>query len=166
MPGPLPGPPGFLPLHTLLQIIPLSGAQGLVLTPYSTRGASQTLRQIGQNNQNIRRSVLGSLVNLTPPWFQQYASTITCTDNNAPCLDDAWRGQICEVHCAAELNYPDTGTPHRQEVSGSSRQEGHIIFYRPILIMMVMDIDPKFIEYEGEWAWRIDLEEAELPAPV
>jgi hypothetical protein len=163
MPVPPAGPPGFEPLNTLLQIIPLSGAQGLVLTPYAMRGGSQTLRQIGQNNQNIRRTVIGTLVNLTPPWFQQYASTITCSDANTPCLDDAWRGQVCEVHCAAELNYPDTGSAHRNVVSGSERQEGHIIFYRPVLIMMIMDIEPKFMEWEGQWTWRVDFEEVGLP---
>lgn len=161
--NPNPGPVGFEPNNTLLQIIPLSGAQALVLSPYAARGLTCELKQINSNAQNIRRTVIGTLVNLTPPWFQQYAMTITCSDTEVPTLDDTWRGEVCEVWSPAELNYPDTGTAHRPMVSGSMRQEGHIIFYRPILYMMLMDFDAKFDEYQGKWTWRIDLEEVGLP---
>jgi len=163
MPVPLAGPDGFLPLHTLLQIIPLSGSQGLELTPYAARGLTQTIRQIGDAS-NIKRTVIGTLVNATPPWFKQYSTTITCRDTNAPCLDDAFRGEVVEIHCAGEFNYPVGGSPHRAQVSGSSRQEGHIMFYRPILICMIKDIEPNFEEYEGYWSWRVEAEEVGLPA--
>ncbi len=164
MPGPLVGPPGFLPLHTLLTITPLSGGEGLTLTPYCARGLTQSLRQIGDVN-NIRRTVIGSLVNAQPPWFNQYASTISCKDTEAPCLDGAFRGLICQVDCAAELNYVTGATPHRAVVTGSERSDpaAHITWYRPSLTMMVLDIDPRVIEYEGEWSWRIELQEVGLP---
>jgi hypothetical protein len=163
MPVPLAGPAGFLPLHTLLVITPLSGAQGLELTPYAARGLSQTIKQIGDAS-NIRRTVIGNLVNAAPPWFKQYSTTIVCRDMNTPCLDDAFRGEIVEIQCAAELNYGAGGTAHRQQVSGSSRTEGTITFYRPILICMIKDIDPTFEEYEGYWSWRVEAEEVGLPA--
>jgi hypothetical protein len=163
MPLPLAGPPGFLPLHTLLEIIPLSGGQGLYLTPYSARGLSQELKQISSGQQNIRRTVIGTTVNLTPPWFQQYSTVITCSDTNTPAINATWRGQNFEVHCAAELDYPVGGTPARSEVTGSSRQEGHTMFYRPILYMMLIDFDVTFREYDGVWNWRLELEENALP---
>jgi hypothetical protein len=159
---PLAGPPGFQPLNTLLQIIPLSGANALWLTPYAARGASQTIKQIG-GSDNLRRTVIGTMINLAPPWFHQYESTVTCKDVNAPCLDDAWRGMHVELHCCSELSYTGS-TPHRPVVPGSTRTEGAITFYRPILICMVMDIDPRFEEYEGQWTWRVDFQELGLPA--
>ena len=155
-------PPAFANTNTLLTLIPLSGHNNPVLQKYAVRGLTQTLKQIGDPS-NIRRTVDGRLVNLTPPWFQQYASTVTCKDVNAPCLDNAWRGVICEVHCCTELSYI-SGSPTRPVVSGSTRvDELGITYYRPILIMMVMDIDQNFAEWESLWNWRIDLQEVGLP---
>jgi hypothetical protein len=156
-------PPAFANTNTLLVLIPVSGQTAPVLQKYAVRGATQTLKQIGDSS-NVRRTVDGRLVDLTPPWFKQYASTVTCRDINSPCLDDAWRGVICEVHCAVELSYISGGSPTRPEVSGSSRiDELGITYYRPILMMMVLDIEDSFAEWESEYNWKIELQEVALP---
>jgi hypothetical protein len=152
---------------TLLVIIPLSGRTGLMVTPYSARGLTQTLEQIGDAS-NIERDVNGMLHDISPPWMKQYTSTITCKDNNTPIMNRAWRGLICEVHCAAELNYETPDVADRPMVSGSLRSETYpdgstVWFYRPVLIMMVMDIKRNFGEWSAEQQWRIDLQEVSQP---
>ncbi len=163
MPLPPAGPFGFEPNNTLLTIIPLSGGTGLIVTPWSARGLSQTFKQVGSGGQNIRRTVIGTTVNLTPPWFHQYATTIRCSDVTKPTFDGTWRGQDFEVHCAGELEYEVGGTAQRPVVSGSERTEGHTVYYRPVLFCMLIDFEMTFREYEGFWDWRIDLEENGLP---
>jgi hypothetical protein len=149
---------------TLLNIIPLSGgANGLTLTPYSARGLTQTYKQILAPDAVLERDVNGVMHDLSPPWAKQYTSTISCTDGQTPCLNDAWRGAIVEVWCCAELNYVTGGTPDRPVVSGSTRVDGPITFFRPILIMRVIDIDASFREWAAEWQWRIQLEENQHP---
>jgi hypothetical protein len=149
-----------LPNGTLLTITALSGAGGLVVTPYSARALSQTYKQIG-GGDNIRRTVIGTTVNLTPPWFKQYATTITCTDVTKPTLDNTWRGQDFEVQCAAELEYETGSTPGRP--AAASRTEGHTTYYLPILYCVLMDFEATFREWDGLWQWRLDMEESGLP---
>ena len=148
-----------LPNNTLLVITPLSGISSLTLTPFAVRGLTQTLEPIMGSALLVRRDVSGTLHNLTYPFFYKYQSTISCTDQSTPCLDDAWIGQQCTVDCAAELNYPLGGMPFRPVVPGSIRGEGHFEYYRPILTMMVKAIKNTFREWRAEYAWSIELEE-------
>jgi hypothetical protein len=154
---------------TLLIITPLSGSgTGLTITPFSARGLTQTLEQVGDPS-NIRRDVNGMLHDISPSWIKQYTSTVICKDNNVPVMNRAWRGQVVEVQCCAELNYYPGDTPNRPEVSGSFRSETYpdgstVNFFRPILIMMVMDIKRNFGEWAAEEQWRIELQELNQPA--
>jgi len=151
-----------LPNGTLLVIAPLSGFASLQLTPYSARGLTQTLELIGPTGaggQWIRRDVNGIARSVADTRFRKYRSTITCTDGETPCLDDAWIGEACEVSCALELNYPTGATPQRPAVSGSSRVEGTVTFYRPQLLMMVEDIKNSFAEWRATNNWQISLVE-------
>lgn len=155
------------PNGTLLSITPISGgSNGFVLTPYSARGLTQTLEQITGNSSGqdvagslVRRTISGTLVDLTPSWMRKYASVITCKDVDTPCLDDAWIGATVIVDCVIELSYPTGGTPQRGEVSGSSRVEGDFTFYRPQLIMMVTNVKNSRDEYNRDYTWLIGLQE-------
>ena len=157
-------------MNTLLVLTPLSGYNTPILTPYSVRGITQTLEPItgttsGSNVMGtlVRRSVNGNLVDLTYPWFRKYASTVTCRDQETPCLDGTWLGEIVQVDCACELSYPMGGTPQRPEMSGSSRTEvnaaGTIVFYRPQLVMMIVGINNSFSEWDAEYQWSISMQE-------
>ena len=151
-----------VPPLTLLVITPLSGNDGLSLSPYSARGLDQTLEPILQNTmgRQVRRDINGGMMDLTYDQFQKYMSTITCTDQAAPAFRAAWLGQIVEVACAAELNYlTSTGSADRSEVSGSSRTEGDYTFYRPLLTMMITNIKNSFLEWPSQYRWQIDLQE-------
>ena len=149
---------------TILTITPLSGAGALLLAPYSARGLTQTLKQFGgEGGGFIREDIFGETVNLTPEWMKKYISTISCTDIHTPCLDNAFRGKIVQVDCCIELNYQTGGMPNRPVVSGSSREEGGFTYYRPSLIMMVIDIDTSFVEWHADYVWRVDLREMRVP---
>ena len=138
---------------TLLVISPFGAP------PFSARGLTQTLEPIAQA-LNVRRTVNGRLVNLSPTQFQKYKSKITCNDMRAPALDGVFSGALVTIDCVAELAYRTVGgTPQRTIVDSSSRVEGDFTYYRPRLDMMVIT----FATQEDEWgaavSWSIDLEE-------
>lgn len=127
--------------------------------PYSARGLSQTLDLIAGASQN-RRSINGALVDLSQPQFRKYASTITCTDQNAPALDGIWPGMQLTVDCIAELSFKTAGgVQTRTAVPDSSRTEGAFTIYRPRLTMRVMAFNTNQNEYEASVAWSLQLEE-------
>lgn len=143
---------------TWIVITPLSGREGLVMRPYSTRNATQSLEQI-ENPGKPRRDINGMMHDLTAPQFRKYQSVISCADFMAPALDGAWVGMTVEVQCAVELSYLTGGTPQRDEVSGSSRTEDGFTIYRPQLIMMVLAIKNSFQEWETKYSWQASLAE-------
>ncbi len=133
---------------------------GLGTLLYQARGLTQTLDVIGAaKSQN--RTINGLLVDTSNPIFRKYHSKITCTDSSAPPLDNLWPGLTVEVGCAAQLAYltGHSGSPARDEVSGSSYVVGNYTFYRPVLTMLIQAIDENFAEWKGDTGWSIDLEE-------
>jgi len=125
---------------------------------YPARGLTQTLAPI-QAAENLRRSINGVLIDLSYDQFRKYASTISCTDREAPSLDGVFPGLEVTVACVAELSYPEGGSPTRPVVSGSERSEGGFVFYRPVLDMRVMAISVSTDEYAADTQWSMDLEE-------
>ena len=132
---------------------------GIGVAPYSARGLRQSLTPIPQAAV-LARTVNGALVDLSLPSFRKYATTITGSDQLAPVCDGVWPGKQVVVDCIAELSYVTAGgTPARAVVSGSSREEGAITYYRPQLTMRVTS----FTAEEDEWGravnWTMTLEE-------
>lgn len=150
---------GIADLGTLLVITPLSGRATPTLTPYSARGLTQTLTQIDAPAPTILRDINGTLVDVSPPQFEKYKSSITCKDRESPSLDNTWRGQMVTVDCVKELSYPAGGTPSREVVPGSDREENHIAYYRPRLTMRIMNVNTGQDEYGADCNWQADLEE-------
>jgi hypothetical protein len=148
---------------TNLVLTPLSGFASMQLTPYAARGLTQTYEVISGSGQSsgawLRRDVNGVMRNLVDTRFRKYKSTITCRDGETPCLDDAWIGIACEVSCAFEFSYPTGGTPARTVVSGSTRVQGGVTYYRPQLLMIVAGIKVSAAEYPATYDWQVDLEE-------
>lgn len=139
---------------TLLSISGLGGFQ------YQARGLTQTL-QVIQEATDLDRSVNGTLIDLSNPIFRKYKSRITCTDVDAPPLDNLWPGMTVIVDCAVNLCYQNgnPGSPHRSEVSGSSYTQGSFTFYRPVLEMLVSTFTQNFDEWKGDNQWSLELEE-------
>lgn len=133
----------------------------LGIAPYALRGIAQTLQPIAQAS-NLRRTANGSLEDVSDPLFQKYKSTIRCTDQQSPGLDGVWPGLQLTMWCAVELSSEgNTGTVglFRPAVPNSIRQENGFTFYRPILIMRVLDYQTSFDEWPANLAWQLDLEE-------
>lgn len=148
-------PEGVLPggADTLVTI---SGLQ----FQYSARGLTQTLEVIPESKQQAR-TVNAVLVDVSNPAFRKYLSKITCTDVDAPPLDNLWPGMQVAVQCAVELSYVtgNPGSPFKPVVSGSQYTNGHLHFYRPELVMMVVDVKRTLDEWKRDNGWELDLEE-------
>lgn len=151
-----PAPENVLPAgaDTVLTISGLGGFQ------YQARGLTQTLAIIKQSQQQFR-TINGSLRDLSNHAFRKYESQITCTDINAPPLDGLFPGDVVTVECAAILSYATgrVGSPNRPEVSGAGWSLGGYTFYRPVLEMMVMDLNEGFEEWKSDYQWTLKLEE-------
>jgi hypothetical protein len=131
---------------------------GVGLPSWSARGLNQTLAPIEASAQ-MRRTVNGELLDISYLPFQKYGSKITCDDLRIPAIDGVWPGDEVTVECVAELSYPTGGTAQRPAVPGSSRTEGGFVFYRPILVMLVKNIETQTDEWGATMQWTIDCEE-------
>jgi hypothetical protein len=104
------------------------------------RDLEQKLTPIKQSSQ-LRRSWNGDLLDLSNPLFRKYATTVTCTDINSWPLDNLWPGMPITVYCAIRLGYlaGNPGSPARTVMDGSMYTQGHFVFYRPVLSMLVSE---------------------------
>lgn len=129
---------------------------------YSARGLTQTLTPIASvagNRQNLRRTIGGQLVNITPPQFLKYSTKISGKDQRPPSLDGIWPGSPITVFCISYLAYPQGGTAQRTEVSGSSFLENGFVFYRPALTCLIINFSDEQGEWTGDDTWQLELEE-------
>lgn len=132
---------------------------GVALAPWSSRGCQQSLEPIEQSKQT-KRTVNGTLHDLSLPQFRKYRSTVNCTDVNSPSFDSNWPGKSLTVDCLYELSYPTAGgTAGRTPVPGSVRYENGYTFYRPRLTMFITSWDVSKNEYGAETGWSMELEE-------
>lgn len=141
-------------------ILTLSGV-GVPL--WSARGLRQSLTPIAQSVQP-RRTVNGTLVDLSNALFYKYASTISCSDMRPPAVDGKWPGQVVVVDCVQELcveanTDSETEDLGRESVPGSVREENGFVFYRPRLTMMVVGMEMETDEWGQVVAWSMSLEE-------
>lgn len=128
---------------------------------YQARGLTQTLEPIGAASQ-LERTINGVLTDLSAPQFRKYTSKISVpSDVEAPPLENVWPGLQVTVECVCELAYPAgrSGSPEREEVSGSSRTENGFVFYRPVLAMRIKSMDQQLDEWKRQTSWSLELEE-------
>jgi hypothetical protein len=125
---------------------------------YQARGLTQTLQPI-KAAQQLERTVNAVLVDISNPAFRKYSSKITCTDIHAPPFDGLWPGAQVTVECAQALCYVTgtPGSPGRPVVA--TWVSGAFTFYRPRLIMRVVDFNNHFEEWPHNMVWELDLEE-------
>lgn len=149
----IPGQTPALPLGTWLVL----SVGGVPL--YSARGLDQTLQPIDAAHVT-RRTINGTLVDLSVDRFHKYASKISCADIEAPAMDKVFPGMQVTVDCVAELVYKTAGgTPSRTVVAGSARTVGAYTIYRPRLDMMIIGFNQSIAEYARTVSWELDLEE-------
>lgn len=151
-----------LPPVSALQIEFALGSGIPGINPYSARGVHQTLDWIEavQGNKVFRRTVNGTLIDISPHQMRKYRSEISCSDQAPPAIDGVPTGTIVVVSCVAELSF-QTGTeiPSRPIVAGSERTEGAYTYYNPVLTMMVLSSPVEFDEWGAVIGWKLALEE-------
>lgn len=134
----------------------------LAIPPYALRGISQTLEHIDQASR-MKRTINGVLRDVASPDFRKYQCSIKCTDMQSPGLDGIWPGMQLTMHSAAELSFEgstdDSDGFQRDVVPGSVREESGFTFYRPVLLVRVIDYTTEFAEWEAEVAWQLNVEE-------
>lgn len=139
---------------------------GVGIAPYSARGITQTLSDI-DGSIATRRTINGVLRNTTPPGFAKFKSSLSCEDTESPAFDLLPPGAIVEIHCISELAVMGDEPPVisawddgiRPSVIGSPRWEAGVIYYRPILTMMVLSRTMSRDEWNHAVSWSIELEE-------
>lgn len=145
---------------------------GMGIPPYSARGLTQTLGHIDGAVQQ-RRTINGTLTDISDSLFQKYNSTISGSDQQPPALEGKWPGLILTVDCMVELaitgevGYDTTDEPTTTEgspfdrpvVPGSVRHETGFTFYRPRLTMMVTGFTVTKDEWGAAVDWSLALEE-------
>jgi len=140
--------------------LPSSAAPGV--NPYSARGLKGTLSPIdaAKGNDKLRRTVNGTLIDISAPQMRKYSLEIGGSDQAPPALDGLWVGMAVTVDCHVELAYLTAGgTPGRTPVTGSTRTEGAYSYYRPSLEMLIVDMQTDSDEWTASINWTISLEE-------
>ncbi len=128
-------------------------------SPYATRGITQSLEVIEAAKQ-MRRTVNGTLIDISHTQFQKYRSIINGNDQVPPAFDGIWPGLTITVQCIAELSYLTSGgSPAKSVVAGSSRVDGDYTFYRPELSMKVVSFNTSTDEWRAVVGWVLELEE-------
>lgn len=130
------------------------------LPPYSARGLKETFAHIESASQ-LRRTVNGSLADVSDPIFRKYKLTITGEDVETPSLDLVWPGRAVTVDCVTELSLATTteGDTGRVAVPGSTREENGVTFYRPRLSCRVTGWEVSTDEWAAVLGWTLTLEE-------
>lgn len=132
---------------------------GAAIAPYSARGLTQTLEPI-EAAANLRRTINGTLRDISASQMRKYKSTVTGKDNNAPAFGGVWPGKVVTVDCVAELCFLTAGgAPERPAVPGSVRTDGDFTFYRPRLVMRVVAFSSSLEEWRADCSWSLQLEE-------
>ena len=132
---------------------------GMGVAPYSARGLEQTLQPISGAGQ-LRRTINGALVDISETALRKFSSTISGTDQLSPAVNGIWPGMSITVDCVVELAYVTaSGSADRTVVSGSSRVDGLFTYYRPQLVMRVVEWSVSEDEYGRGVGWELALEE-------
>lgn len=148
------------------------------------RAITQTLEPI--DNGDLRRTVNGTLKDLTREENRKFASTISTSDWSSPAFEGLWKGMTLTVQCITEMRqnvFPvsEDITLVRPAVEGTVygvTEDGvrlapaletptyaefddpvRYVVFRPELEFMVTSISRSRDEYAVEESWQIGLEE-------
>ena len=128
--------------------------------PYSARGLRQSLTLIdhAKGTSNLRRTVNGTLIDLTPKQMRKFKTTISGSDQQAPAFNALYPGMPITVSTVVELAYLTANSVPDRLVAGSF-VDGAYTFYRLQLSCLVMDWEVDKAEWDASTSWKLDLEE-------
>ena len=130
---------------------------GLGEVDFSARGLTERLDPTAGGA--VRRTVNGTLVDVTDPAFRKYALRLSANDQEPPALDGAWIGQQVVVDTVSTIAYLTSGSPGRTVVPGSTHVVGSFTVYRPRLTMLIAGWSLERDEWGALTSWSLDLEE-------
>ncbi len=152
-------PPGR---NTVFDIHFVGGDAAPGVNPFSARGLKGTLSLIDAigGSSNLRRTVNGTLIDLTPVQMRKYKLEIAGDDQAPPALDGVWPGMEVVVDSNVELAYLTAGgAPAKPGVPGSERVEGDYTAYRMRLPMLIVSYQVDTDEWGSAYSWQLSLEE-------
>lgn len=130
--------------------------------PYSARGLKGTLVPIAlaQGDDKLARTVNGTLISIAAPQMRKYRLEAAGDDMDPPAFDGLWVGMQVLVWSHVELGrHTASGSPERTPVTDSVRFDGPWTFYRPELLMLVVELQIERAEWEDKVSWSLTLEE-------
>lgn len=136
------------------------------LHPFSVRGATFDLRPI-DGSGGARRDINADLYDLSDPVFNKFVFSASCSDLRTPSFNDLKKGMTVTANLPNEWFYlipnpeedPVGLAASRPIVSGSLRDLDGYRYFRPKMIMMVMDFNQTYDEYAARYQWSLLLEE-------
>jgi len=150
------------PLPTAFDIVvdDTTGAPGV--NPFSARGLKGTLAPIAaaQGIDKLRRTVNGTLISIAAPQMWKYRLDVSGEDVAPAALDQLWVGMQATVNCHVELAFLTArGSPSRPMVPGSDWVDGDYTYYRPQLVMLIVELETSRDEWGASVSWSMTLEE-------
>jgi len=148
------------PFPTGFDIIISGDAPGV--NPYSARGLRGTLGPIdaAKGDNKLRRTVNGTLVSIAAPQMWKYRLEVQGNDVAPAALDGLWVGMQATVDCHVELAFLTAGgSASRPMVPGSERFDGDYTYYRPQLLMLIVELQTSTDEWAASVSWSMTLEE-------
>ena len=148
------------PFPTGFDIIISGDAPGV--NPYSARGLRGTLAPIdaAKGDNKLRRTVNGTLVSIAAPQMWKYRLEVQGNDVAPAALDGLWVGMQATVDCHVELAFLTAGgSASRPMVPGSERFDGDYTYYRPQLVMLIVELETSSDEWAASVSWSMTLEE-------
>jgi len=148
------------PFPTGFDIIISGNAPGV--NPYSARGLRGTLGPIdaAKGDNKLRRTVNGTLVSVAAPQMWKYRLEVQGNDVAPAALDGLWVGMQATVDCHVELAFLTAGgSASRPMVPGSERFDGDYTYYRPQLLMLIVELETSTDEWAASVSWSMTLEE-------
>lgn len=156
----------------------------LIIPIGAGRGIAQTISLV--DNGTLRRTVNGTLIDLTRDENRKYVSTVSADDQKTPSLAGVWKGMQLVVECVAtirQLVSPAaltatlirdyvTGSVFGRDINGAKITPTSVVgflatfpsnvvmveFY-PKLTMLVAGVSINTDEYEASQNWTVELEE-------
>jgi hypothetical protein len=116
---------------------------GIGVVPLSGRGITERLTPLG--NGDLRRTINGTLVDVTLTSHRKFQVSLSGGDVQPPALNGVWRGQATTVQCITELSKAITLTSaaaadvllDRKPVTGSGRAICRLANYEPVIATSV-----------------------------
>jgi len=138
---------------------PSEDAPGVPL--YSARGLTGTLSLASEiTSAATRRTVNGTLIDISPPQMRKYRLAIAGKDQEPPAVDGVWPGMRVDVDSNVELAFLTAGgSAGRTMVPGSERFDADFTYYCMRLSMRVVEFEVERDEWNAAVTWSLTLEE-------